>query len=88
MSLNEPKVENAVLEYFEDLDHAVGRGLHLPTGKQAVEREWFFEVVRVETLGKWLSGLDDKRRSINYRMTRQKHDHESPVSTSAQTLHL
>ena len=42
MSLNKSKLEDAVLEYFGDLDHAVGRGLHLPTGKQAVEREWFF----------------------------------------------
>jgi hypothetical protein len=88
MSLNKSKVEDAVLEYFGNLDYAVRRGLHLATGELAVKLEWFFEMVQVETLGKWLSGLDDKRRSNNYRMTRQNHEHESPVSTSAQTLHL
>jgi hypothetical protein len=65
MSLNESKVEDGVLEYFGNLDYAVRRWLHLAAGELAVKLEWFFEMVQVETLGKWLSGLDDKRRSNN-----------------------
>ncbi len=45
MSLNESHVEDAALEWFEELDYAVGHGPHLAPGEPAAERDSFGEVV-------------------------------------------
>ncbi|MCX6858424.1 MAG: type I restriction endonuclease subunit R [Verrucomicrobia bacterium] len=50
MSLNESIVEDAALEWFEELGYAVGHGPHLAPGEPAAERESFSEVVLVGRL--------------------------------------
>jgi type I restriction enzyme R subunit len=50
MSLNESTVEDAALEWFEELGYAVGHGPHLAPGEPAAERASFGEVVLVERL--------------------------------------
>ncbi len=45
MSLNESIVEDAALEWFEELGYAVGHGPHLAPGEPAAERDSFGEVV-------------------------------------------
>ena len=47
MSLNESMVEDAALEWFGELEYAVGHGPHLAPVEQAAERESFGEVVLV-----------------------------------------
>ena len=50
MSLNESMVEDAALEWFGELEYAVGHGPHLAPVEQAAERESFGEVVLVGRL--------------------------------------
>ena len=50
MSLNESIVEDAALEWFGELDYAVGHGPHIAPGEPAAERESFGEVVLVGRL--------------------------------------
>ncbi|MEI7733119.1 MAG: type I restriction endonuclease subunit R [Verrucomicrobiota bacterium] len=45
MSLNESIVEDAALEWFEELGYAVGHGPHLAPGEAAAERDSFGDVV-------------------------------------------
>jgi type I restriction enzyme, R subunit len=50
VSLNESIVEDAALEWFAELDYAVGHGPHLAPGEPAAERASFSEVVLVGRL--------------------------------------
>lgn len=50
MSLNESIVEDAALEWFEELGYAVGHGPHLAPGEATAERDSFSEVVLVGRL--------------------------------------
>jgi len=50
MSLNESIVEDAALEWFGELGHAVGHGPQLAPGEPAAERDSFGEVVLVGRL--------------------------------------
>lgn len=45
MSLNEPIVEDAALEWFGGMGNAVGHGPHLAPGELAAERDAFGEVI-------------------------------------------
>lgn len=45
MTFNESIIEDAALEWFEDLGYAIGHGPHLAPGEPAAERESFGEVV-------------------------------------------
>jgi len=49
-TLNESIVEDAALEWFEELGYAVGHGPHLAPGGLAAERDSFAEVVLVGRL--------------------------------------
>jgi hypothetical protein len=46
MSLNEPIIEEAALEWFGELGYAVGHGPHLALGEPAAERDSFVEVAQ------------------------------------------
>ena len=50
MSVNESIVEDAALEWFEELGYAVGHGPHPAPGEPAAERDAFSEVVPVGRL--------------------------------------
>jgi hypothetical protein len=50
MSLNESIVEEAALEWFGELDYAIGHGPQLAPGEPAAERDSFGEVVLVGRL--------------------------------------
>ncbi len=44
MSINEPIIENAALEWFGDLGYAVGRGPQLAPGEPTTKRDSFGEM--------------------------------------------
>lgn len=46
MSLNESIIESATLEWFGQLGHAIGHGLHLAPGEPTAERVSFGNVVQ------------------------------------------
>ena len=50
MTLNESIVEDAALEWFEELGYAIGHGTHIAPGEKAAERESFGDVVLVGRL--------------------------------------
>ena len=45
MSLNESVVEDAPLEWFEELGYSIGQGPNLASGEPAAERDSFADVV-------------------------------------------
>ncbi len=57
-SLSESIIEEAALEWFEELGYAVGHGPHLAPGELAAERDSFGEVVLVGRLRKAISRLN------------------------------
>ena len=46
MSVNEMTIEDAALEWFEELGYAVGHGPRIAPGEPAAERDSFAEVVQ------------------------------------------
>ena len=58
MSLNESMVEDAALEWFGELDYAIGHGPQLAPGEPAAERDSFGEVVLVGRLREAIQRLN------------------------------
>jgi hypothetical protein len=61
MSLNESHVEDAALEWFEELGYAVGHGPQLVPGEPAAERESFGAVVQLKQAGRKRQRATGKR---------------------------
>ena len=60
MSLNESMVEDAALDWFEELGYAVGHGPHIAPGEAAAERDSFGEVMLVERLREAIRRLNPR----------------------------
>jgi type I restriction enzyme R subunit len=58
MSFNESIVEDAALEWFEELGYAVGHGPHIAPGESAAERDSFREVILVGRLREAIERLN------------------------------